>query len=119
MKHPTFKISEPVFEDSTANQSTTIGNDLTLLASNRLPLDISNVNNNTMFSMEQTTGMRNQYYVPPVLKRAKLEDKHKDFHKKLQGKLDTLMKEKDYQLLLDLTKNKIGKGITIIKPVIS
>eukprot|EP00347_Sterkiella_histriomuscorum_P022101 403331675 len=60
---------------------------------------------------ERSNSKNPKYYVPPILKHTTSQDRSKDFHKKLQGKLDTLIKKKDYQLLLEMTKNKIAQNM--------
>lgn len=54
-----------------------------------------------MSSLENSKGL--------LLQKSALHlDKKQNFHKKLQGRLDTLIKEKDFKLLMDLTKAKVA-----------
>lgn len=82
------------------NQSTTVGNSTVQQIHH---LDNSSLQNNTTFFMginAVNTHINYSYCVPPALKRTHSNDRKKDFHKKLQGKLDTLIKKKDCELLM-------------------
>lgn len=52
----------------------------------------------------------------PFLEKTRLNlEKPVDYHKKLQGKLEKSMKKKDYQLILDLTKQKMVRNFNLPK----
>ncbi|CDW72062.1 ankyrin repeat [Stylonychia lemnae] len=106
-------------EHNMLNQSTTVGNTTVQHIPNNLDFSaIMNNNNLTqIYGLDSRGGggarkpINSSYYVPPTLKRTNSNDKKRDFHKKLQSKLDTLIKKKDYQLLMQMTKSKIAQNM--------
>ena len=116
--------------DLILNQSTTIGNTTMPYAPNNLDFSaLMNINNMTNIHAgidSAIEGVRRKsfnnnshYFIPQSLKRTTENDKKKDFHKKLQGKLDTLIKKKDYQLLMQMTKNKIALNMGGVGSILS